>query len=88
MYRVATRYSMNTYSIGDSPLGAAQLLSVTETHRIIITILMLPCTRTSLSPMKMCANCTLPMVPCGSSPVARLDLAKNEVPEEKASSYV
>ena len=32
MYRVATRYSMNTYSIGDSPLGATQLLSVIETR--------------------------------------------------------
>ena len=28
--------------------------------------------------------CTLPMVPCGSSPVARLYLAKNEAPEEEA----
>ena len=28
---------------------------------------------------------TLPMVPCGSSPVARLSLAKNEAPEEEAS---
>ena len=31
------------------------------------------------------AVCTLPMVPCGSSPVARLYLAKNEAPEEEAS---
>ena len=28
------------------------------------------------------AVCTLPIVPCGSSPVARLYLAKNEAPEE------
>ena len=28
------------------------------------------------------------MVPCGSSPVGRLHLAKNEAPEEKAGSYV
>ena len=28
--------------------------------------------------------CTLPMVPCGSSLVVRLYLAKNEVPEEEA----
>ena len=47
--------------------------------------------------MKMCAQgkagrrqraspavCALPMVPCGSSPVARLYLAKNEAPEEVA----
>ena len=32
MYQVATRYSMNTYSIGDLPLGPAQLLSVIETR--------------------------------------------------------
>ena len=45
--------------------------------------------------MKMCAQgkagrrqraspavCALPMVPCGSSPVARLYFAKNEAPEE------
>ena len=31
------------------------------------------------------AVCTLPMVPCGSSPVARLYLAKNEAPEEEAA---
>ena len=30
------------------------------------------------------AICTLPMVPCGSFPVTRLYLAKNEVPEEEA----
>ena len=30
------------------------------------------------------AVCTLPMVPCGSSPVARLYLAKNEAPEGEA----
>ena len=30
------------------------------------------------------AVCTLPMVPCGSSPVTRLYLAKNEAPEEEA----
>ena len=30
------------------------------------------------------AVCTLPMVRCGSSPVARLYLAKNEAPEEEA----
>ena len=30
------------------------------------------------------AVCTLPMVPCGSSPVVRLYLAKNEAPEEEA----
>ena len=29
------------------------------------------------------AVCTLPMVPCGSSPVALLYLAKNEAPEEE-----
>ena len=29
------------------------------------------------------AVCTLPMVPCGSSPAARLYLAKNEAPEEE-----
>ena len=47
--------------------------------------------------MKMCAKgkagrrqrappavCAPPMVPCGSSPVARLYLAKNEAPEEVA----
>ena len=42
--------------------------------------------------MKMCpqrkaaspAVCTLPMVPCGSSPVARHYLAQNEAPEEEA----
>ena len=48
--------------------------------------------------MKMCAHrkagrrrrdvaspavCTLPMVPCGSLPIARNYFAKNEVPEEK-----
>ena len=27
---------------------------------------------------------TLPMVPCGSSPAARLHLARNEAPEEEA----
>ena len=32
------------------------------------------------------AVCTLPMVPRGSSPVARLYLAKNEAPEEEAGS--
>ena len=32
------------------------------------------------------AVCTLPMVPCSSSPVARLYLAKNEAPEEEAAS--
>ena len=30
------------------------------------------------------AVCTLPMVPCGSSPVTRLYLTKNEAPEEEA----
>ena len=30
------------------------------------------------------AVCTLPMVPCGSSPVTHLYLAKNEAPEEEA----
>ena len=48
--------------------------------------------------MKMCAQrkagrrqqtspavCTLSMVPCGSSPVARLYLAKNEASEEEAA---
>ena len=30
------------------------------------------------------AICILPMVPCGSFPVTRLYLAKNEVPEEEA----
>ena len=34
------------------------------------------------------AVCTLPMVPCGSSPVARLYLAKNEAPEEEAGRVV
>ena len=47
--------------------------------------------------MKMCAQrkpgrrqrdspavCSLPMVPCGSSPISRLYLAKNEAPEEEA----
>ena len=29
---------------------------------------------------------TLPMVPCGSSPVVRIYLAKNEAPEEEAGS--
>ena len=42
----------------------------------------------SLTDENVRANCTLPMVPCGSSPVARLYLAKNEAPEEKACSYV
>ena len=28
--------------------------------------------------------CTLPVVPCGSSPVSRLYLTKNEAPEEEA----
>ena len=53
----------------------------------------LPRTQTSLSRWK-CArkgrreghngrDCTLPMVPCGSSPVARLYLAKNKAPEEE-----
>ena len=32
------------------------------------------------------ALCTLPMVPCRSSPVARLYLAKNEEPEKEAGS--
>ena len=31
--------------------------------------------------------CTLPMVPRGSSPVARLYLAKDEAPEEVAGAY-
>ena len=31
-------------------------------------------------------ECILPMVPCGSSPVARLYLVKNEVPEEEAAT--
>ena len=30
------------------------------------------------------AVCTLPLIPCGSSPVARLYLAKNEAQEEEA----
>ena len=36
------------------------------------------------------AVCTLPMVPCSSSPVARarLYLAKNEAPEEEAGRVV
>jgi len=55
MYRVATRYSMNTDSTGESPLGAAQLRPVTETRRIIITVLMLLRTQTSLSRWK-CAR--------------------------------
>ena len=56
----------------------------------------LPRTQTSLSRWK-CArkgrreghngrDCTLPMVPCGSSPVARLYLAKNKAPEEEADT--
>ena len=32
------------------------------------------------------AVCTLPMVPCSSSPVARLYLAKNEAPEGEAAT--
>ena len=32
------------------------------------------------------AVCTLPMVPCSSSPVDRLYLAKNEAPEEEATT--
>ena len=32
------------------------------------------------------AVCTLPMVPCDSSPVARHYLAKNEAPEEEAAT--
>ena len=50
----------------------------------------LPCTQTSLSRWKRARKgrregvCTLPMVPCGSSSVARHYLAKNEVPEEEA----
>ena len=58
------------------------------------TFQQLPRTQTSLSlSMKMCAQrkagrrqrarLRLPMVPCGSSPVARLYLAKNEAPEEE-----
>ena len=49
----------------------------------------LPCTRTSLSRWKRARKgrregvCTLSMVPCGSSSVARHYLAKNEVPEEE-----
>ena len=34
------------------------------------------------------AVCTLPMVHCGSSPVARLYLAKNEAPEEEAVAKI
>ena len=36
------------------------------------------------------AVCTLPMVPCGSSPVTRFELAsaKNEAPEEEADFLV
>ena len=33
------------------------------------------------------AVCTLPMVPCGSSPVARHYLAKNEAAEEEAGMW-
>ena len=44
----------------------------------------LPRTQTSLSRAQRKAGRTLPMVPCGSSPVARLYLAKNEAPEEEA----
>ena len=61
------------------------------------TFQQLPRTQTSLSlSMKMCAQrkagrrqrarLRLPMVPCGSSPVAGLYLAKNEAPEEEAVS--
>ena len=32
------------------------------------------------------AVCTLPMVPCSSSPVARFYLAKNKAPEEEADT--
>ena len=52
----------------------------------------LPRTQTSLSRAQRKAGrrqravCTLPMVPCCSSPVARLYLAKNETPEEEAVS--
>ena len=42
----------------------------------------------SLTDENVRAHCTLPLVPCGTSPVARLYLAKNEAPEEKACSYV
>ena len=35
-------------------------------------------------PSKRPSVCTLPMVLCGSSPVARLYLAKNEGPDEEA----
>ena len=34
------------------------------------------------------AVCILPMVPCSSSPVARLYLVKNEAPEEEAAISV
>ena len=44
----------------------------------------LPRTQTSLARAQRKAGRTLPMVPCGSSPVARLYLAKNEAPEEEA----
>ena len=57
------------------------------------TELLLPRTQTSLSRAQRKAGrrhrarrlvCTLPMVPCGSSPVARLYLAKKEAHEEEA----
>ena len=44
----------------------------------------LPRTQTSLARAQRKAGRTLPMVPCGSSLVARLYLAKNEAPEEEA----
>ena len=44
----------------------------------------LPRTQTSLARKGRREGYTLPMFPCGSSPVARLYLAKNEAPEEEA----
>ena len=62
--------------------------------KLSVIVVSLPRTQTSLSRVQRKAGrrhraspavCTLPMVPCGSSPVARLYLAKNEAPEEEAS---
>ena len=65
---------------------------------VVHTVMDLPRTQTSLSRAQRKAGrrqrasaqasalCTLPMVPCGSSPVARLYLAENEAPEEEAGN--
>ena len=56
---------------------------------MLLIVVYLPRAQTSLSldenvRAKEGGKETLPMVLCGSSPVARLYLAKNEVPEEEA----